>query len=119
MKAALVYQVGIANVFRVDRLSTNPTGRNAQRISQSDFHTCEAFVAGLAFAGWEVVSYACNRAGDIATATWTDDLYSAPFSDKFRPVFTEQTCPDCLDVPGKDGLGRICKRCKGKGTIAA
>jgi hypothetical protein len=26
-------------------------------------------------------------------------------------------CPDCLDKPGKDGLGRTCKKCRGTGEI--
>lgn len=26
-------------------------------------------------------------------------------------------CPKCLDVPGKDGRGRVCKGCNGAGEI--
>lgn len=29
---------------------------------------------------------------------------------------TERRCQKCLDVPGKDGLGRMCKGCSGRGS---
>ncbi len=29
------------------------------------------------------------------------------------------SCPSCLDVPGKDGLGQPCKTCEGTGQIWA
>jgi hypothetical protein len=35
------------------------------------------------------------------------------------PSRSTQRCPSCLDVPGKDGLGRVCKRCKGSGEVSA
>ncbi len=86
MKAVLVYQAGIANVFEVDSADTTPGNRNAVRLMQSDFRTCEAFARGMVAAGAQVYSCACNMAGDIVDQQWTDDLESAPFSDKFRPV---------------------------------
>lgn len=84
---ALVYQAGIANVFEVDCLNTATFGREAKRLMQGDFKTCEAFAFGLAVAGHIVHTCACNMAGDITNQPWTFDLESAPFSDKFRPVF--------------------------------
>lgn len=85
-KAVLVYQAGIANVFSVYCWNMAEFGRDAKRLLQSDFRTCEAFARGLAVAGVSVTSMACNQAGDIATAKWTDNLVDQPFSDKFNPV---------------------------------
>lgn len=82
----LVYQAGIANVFRVTSFNLSDYGRDAERLVQSDFRTAEAFARGLAAAGGIVKSAACNRAGDIAREKWTDDLDEQPFSDKFQPV---------------------------------
>jgi hypothetical protein len=76
--AALVYQAGIANVFEVER----PDGLR-RLLLQSDFQNCVSFVAGLRAAGVKVKTYACNRAGNIAGQTWTEDLDSAPWSEKF------------------------------------
>jgi hypothetical protein len=84
---ALVYQAGIANVFRIDCANLEVFGRNAQRIYQGDFRTAEAIAFGLGMAGAIVHTMACNRAGDIIDATWTDDLESQPFSVNFSPVF--------------------------------
>ena len=85
-RAVLVYQAGIANVFEVDALNLQDTGRSAKRIQQDDFRTCEAFSRGLAHAGVVVRTAACNRAGNIREAKWTDDLDAQPFSEDFRPV---------------------------------
>jgi hypothetical protein len=30
-----------------------------------------------------------------------------------------EDCPSCQDRPGKDGLGRTCKKCGGRGEIRA
>ena len=85
--AVLVYQAGIANVFAVDCLNLAPYGREARRLLQADFRSCELFARGLAAAGVRVGTAVCNRAGDVVDQRWSDDLDSAPFSDKFRPVF--------------------------------
>ena len=87
-KAVLVYQAGIANVFAVESFNLQLFGRDAERLLQSDFRTCEAYARGLAAAGVKVGSAACNMAGDVNLFPWTDDLESQPFSDKFRPVFS-------------------------------
>jgi hypothetical protein len=84
--AFLVYQCGIANVFAVRCLNLSDYGRNARRLIQADFRSCETFAAGLAAAGAVVRSAVCNQAGDIVAATWSEDMESAPFSDKFCPV---------------------------------
>jgi hypothetical protein len=85
-RAFLVYQSGIANVFAVECFNLSPFGRDARRLLQADFRTCEAFARGLGAAGVIVRSAACNRAGDIAESQWTEDLDEQPFSDKFNPV---------------------------------
>ena len=85
-RAMLVYQGGIANVFEVAAFNVAEHGREARRLMQSDFRTCESFARGLAAAGAIVRSAACNQPGDIVNALWTDDLEGQPFSEKFRPV---------------------------------
>jgi hypothetical protein len=86
-RAMLVYQAGIANVFQVEAFNLSPFGREAKRLMQADFRTCEAFAKGLAAAGALVSTAHCNQAGDIAGRTWSENLEEAPFSDKFSPVF--------------------------------
>lgn len=90
-KYALVYQAGIANVFQVSCLNLSDFGRNAKRLKQADFRSCENFAAGLAAGGHIVHSCGCNMAGDIAKQHWTDDLDSLPFSESFRPVSQRKT----------------------------
>jgi len=85
-RAFLVYQGGIANVFRVDCSNLSSTGRNAVRLLQSDFRTCANFSQGLKAAGVIVHTAACNQAGDISDSTWSEDLENQPFSDKFIVV---------------------------------
>lgn len=87
VRVMLVYQAGLANVFRVDCFNLASFGRNAVRLMQSDFRTCESFARGMGEAGAIVRSAHCNKAGDIADSTWSENLDSAPFGDKFRPVF--------------------------------
>jgi hypothetical protein len=86
-KAVLVYQAGIANVFAVESFNMSDYGRDARRLLQSDFRTCESFARGLATAGVLVASAHCNMASDIVSQKWSEDLFNAPFSDQFRPVF--------------------------------
>ena len=87
MKAVLVYQAGIANVFEVQTFNMANDGlRKARRLAQNTFSACEHFALGLGEAGVIVRSAACNQAGDIASAHWTDNLEDAPFSDIFQPV---------------------------------
>ena len=85
-RAFLVYQAGIANVFQVDSFNLSPYGREAKRLLQSDFRTCEAFAQGMGIAGSIVRTAACNEAGDIVNSAWTEDLDAQPFSDTFNPV---------------------------------
>jgi hypothetical protein len=86
-RAVLVYQAGIANVFEVDCFNMSDFGRNARRIVQADFRTCESFARGLGFAGYKVATAGCNQLGDIASATWTTDLDPLPFSNHFNQVW--------------------------------
>jgi hypothetical protein len=85
-RAMLVYQGGIANVFAVDCFNLLAYGRNARRLHQGSFRTCETYVRGLGAAGTIVHTAACNQAGDIAEANWSEDLDAQPFSENFRPV---------------------------------
>lgn len=86
-QAVLVYQAGIANIFEVKCFNSNPFGRDAKRIMQGDFRTCESFARGLGYAGYLIASMGCNMAGDIINQQWDLNLESQPFSDKFNPVF--------------------------------
>ena len=85
-RAVLVYQAGIANVFEVQAFNQADHGRDAKRLLQSDFRTCESFARGLGAAGVTVRTLTCNQAGDIAVSRWSDNLDDAPFNDKFSPV---------------------------------
>ena len=86
LRIMLVYQVGIANVFRVTSFNLADYGRNAVRLKQSDFRTCESFSLDMAAAGAIVRSAQCNQAGDIARAQWSETLGDAPFSESQHPV---------------------------------
>lgn len=62
----------------------------------------------------------CERA-NIANA-FVDEARAWLDADERGEYFYgigERRCPACLDVPGKDGLGRTCKTCGGKGTVLA
>ncbi len=85
-RVVIVYQAGIANVFRVDRLTGDPEGRNARLLYQGDFRAAEMMALGLRLAGVMVTSMACNEAGDVQDRRWTD-LDDAPFRDKMNPIF--------------------------------
>jgi hypothetical protein len=60
---ALVYQVGLANVFRVG-------GGRPVRLLQADYHSCEMFCRGAREAGWPVLVFHADVAGDCASADW-------------------------------------------------
>jgi hypothetical protein len=87
-RAVLVYQAGIANVFAVTCFNMADFGRDAKRLLQGDFRSCEYFARGLATAGILVASAHCNQAGDIINAHWSTDLEEAPFCDKFCPIWS-------------------------------
>ena len=86
LKYVLVYQAGIANVFEVQCLNLSSFGRDAKRLLQADFRTCEAFAHGLGRSGHTVKSAQCNQAGDIWDKCWSENLDGAPFSNEFSPV---------------------------------
>ena len=85
-KYCLVYQAGIANIFKVKCFNLADFGRNAKRILQADFRTCENFARGLVEAGCTVKSCHCNKAGDIVSMKWRENLEEAPFYDNMCPV---------------------------------
>jgi hypothetical protein len=82
-RAVLVYQAGIANVFAVTSFNLADYGRDAKRLLQADFRSCASFARGLQAAGVNVKVAACNQAGDIIGARWSEDLENQPFSDQF------------------------------------
>lgn len=84
--AALVYQGGIANVFRTGVMVAGKQDYERKRLIQGSFLGCEYFAQGLAVAGVDVVTLYCNEAGDIADRDWYSPLDDAPFSEKFSPV---------------------------------
>ncbi len=63
MRYALVYQVGIANVFRL-------SGKGRELVVQHDYRYCEAFCAGLLCADFAVEVYHADVAGDCSFADW-------------------------------------------------
>ena len=86
---ALVYQVGIANVFACRTANYGTWGREAKRLYQGDFRGAEMFARGIVAGNSKALVFTgqCNQAGDIAGQPWSEDLDAAPFSDKFRPIF--------------------------------
>lgn len=94
MRAVLVYQAGIANVFEVESFNMADWGREARRLIQADFRACENFARGLQAAGAQVFSAQCNRAGDIVSATWSAYLEDAPFYESMMPVFGPNVSQD-------------------------
>ena len=89
MKAVLVYQAGLANVFAVDCFNMAHYGRDAKRLVQGTFGQCEQFARGLAAAGCKVASAHCNQAGDISASTWSINLDDAPFREAMHPVWNK------------------------------
>jgi len=83
-KAVIVYQGGIANVFKVQCLNMANFGRGAKRLIQGTIRECEAFARGLGAAGVVVREAHCNMAGDIVDALWDENLESAPYYKLFR-----------------------------------
>lgn len=100
-RAVLVYQAGIANVFAVESFNMVDAGRDARRLLQSDFRSCEMFARGLDATGVLVASAHCNQAGDITHSTWTVTLDEAPFSDSFRPFYSKNVV---TELPENYGL---------------
>lgn len=94
-RAVLVYQAGIANVFKVDSFNMADT-EGRQRLLQHAFSACEWYARGLAAAGVKVGSASCNMAGDIIGQPWRamlDDKTidpegnTPPFSESMSPVW--------------------------------
>jgi hypothetical protein len=91
IKAVVVYQAGIANVFEVENFDAEASGRgNCRRLLQHAFGPCEWFARGLRSAGTHIASAHCNRAGDITDAKWDFDLTEAVFREAMMPVETHQ-----------------------------
>jgi len=87
---ALVYQAGIANVFkcRIHPKQTNADSSARQRVLQGDFRQCGNFCLGLHEMGARVIPAWCNQAGDISALLWHfTDFNQAPFSDSFIRCF--------------------------------
>ena len=89
-RAMLVYQNGLANVFAVECFSLVNCSRDARRLIQADFRTCEAFAHGLGVAGITVRTAVCDQSGVIIDAQWTTDLDAQPLANGFRPIYMHQ-----------------------------
>ena len=87
-RAALVYQAGLANVFQVDSFNLSDYGREAKRLMQGAFTSCEMVARGLEIGGTIIRSFHCNQAGDITHARWDADLSNAPFRASMAQVNT-------------------------------
>lgn len=77
----LLYQCGLANVFRVDANPDKP-----QRVLQHAFTACEWFARGLIEAGHEVIVKHANVAGDavLQLDRWEDGP-GTMFEESKRP----------------------------------
>lgn len=82
-KFMLVYQNGIANVFRVDKFSRQHEGRNAVRILQTDFMSAQVYCHGVIAGGGEVRVAGLAAAGDISNRTWDSNRDTLPFHEEF------------------------------------
>ena len=78
-KIVLVYQGGIANVFKVKTFNLANEGRDARRLLQSDFRSCQMFAVGCGTMGAVIRTCHCNQAGDITYSKWDENLDNAPF----------------------------------------
>ena len=87
MRFILVYQGGIANIFKVDCFNLCPFGRNAVRVFQGSYRCAENIAVGMGLAGAVVQSACCNEAGDITNSKWTEDFEAVPFNWDMRPVY--------------------------------
>lgn len=83
-KAMLVYQAGIANLFEVKAFNLASYGRDARRLYQGDYRTCEAIATGLRLGGATVRVAACNMAGDVINQPWVDDSDEQPWYDQHK-----------------------------------
>ena len=82
-RAILVYQAGIANVFRQDA-----PGLPKTRLLQGTFGQAEMFARGLKAAGVVTEVAYCNEAGDIMDSRWhfgLPALADAPFRGAMHP----------------------------------
>ncbi len=68
----LVYQCGIANVFKVACFNLAAYGRDALRLYQGDYRGAMMFAQGAGAVGACIRTAHCEEAGDIAGAHWTD-----------------------------------------------
>jgi hypothetical protein len=84
-RIVLVYQCGLANVFRVDRFSRSPDGRNAVRLLQHAFEPCTITAGSMGLAGFRVRTAHCDETGDIAARPWHPGK-GEMFRDKRRRV---------------------------------
>lgn len=73
---ALVYQGGLANVFRI---VYDKEKSYRHRLFQGTFSEAEHFARGIRAAGGFVKVYACNRTGDIRNLPWSTGDLDAPF----------------------------------------
>lgn len=56
-----------------------------------------------------------NQHGTVPRIAVTTENAERAIARLCESLASRERCTDCLDVPGKDGLGRPCKRCEGHG----
>lgn len=83
-KFVIVYQAGIANLFRVESFSAALPGTE-KRVAQDAFRVIESMAHGAILAGAAIRVASCNVAGDVAPHTWTRGLADCPFRDNASP----------------------------------
>ena len=66
MRFVLVYQGGIANVFRMSAIDIP----HRERVMQDSFRSCEVFVRGCQAAGAEIDVALCTAAGNATDRPW-------------------------------------------------
>lgn len=82
----LIYQYGIANLYRVKDFVPERASREAQRVYQGDFQTAEAMARGAGLAGAIIRSGCCMSAGDASLMNWHLNPAENPFRDCAKPV---------------------------------
>jgi hypothetical protein len=85
----LLYQVGIANVFRVPALDRDAIEQGPARVYQSDYRSAEVFCAGLIESGASVKVQHCDLAGDAL-------LHVAKWADGCGELWRDQKCPPIM-----------------------
>ncbi len=99
MKFILVYQGGLANLFRVPSFDSYTEGAN-KRVYQGPFHVAETMARGAMLTGAQVRVASCNHAGDIAELVWAQGMSDCPFRNVANPPRVDQRFQQDLTATG-------------------